>query len=209
MVPAEGNSQQGGAVLDLIYIAGPPAAGKSSLMRALTRGCDAVPRNPPLVALPYTALLDQDGKVKAVELGRRRESFPGTDTLAMNIAPVAKRWIANQARSDDGFRLVLAEGDRLGFPAFMRAAMDAGARVTVVHLSCDGDVLDRRCEARGSKQDESWRKGRATKAANLARWAGEHCELVTLDSTEFIPELLAASLCHRVPELRSLPGVTW
>jgi hypothetical protein len=190
--------------MDLVYIAGAPASGKSTLMAELTRGCDKVDR---MLPLPHVLLLNPgSGAVLGAELGRKRDKFPGTDTLSMGIAPVAKRFV----QTPGTYSLVLAEGDRLGFPGFLRAAMDGGYTVTLVHTVCPEAELDARCERRGSKQNQTWRAGRRTKAANLAAWAhGAGCLTIDLDTDKFCVDLLAASLCFKVPALQVLPGVIW
>lgn len=195
-------------MLDLIYIAGPPAAGKSRLMAELTRGCDKAQRSDPFAYQVLTNPVTAD--LIGFELGRNRPDFPGTDTLGMAVAPVAKKWITRLGSSSAMTGVVLGEGDRLGFPGFLSAAIDAAMSVTLVYLVADTSILDQRCNARGSRQDESWRKGRATKADNLARWAGEHgCKVIPLDSSAYEPELLAAAVCHDVPALRAVPGAVW
>lgn len=192
-------------MLDLIYIAGPPAAGKSTLMRQLTRGCQKVPKVKPFA---HQMLVDpRDGGLLGFELGRQREDFPGTDTLGMAVAPVAKRWIAEIAAGEHGMcGVVLGEGDRLGFPGFLDAAIDAAMSVTLVHLTAHPSTLDKRCGLRGSAQNKTWRQGRATKAANLARWAAEHgCKVIEIDSGGCSADVLADSLRNEVKPLEVLP----
>lgn len=186
--------------MDLVYLVGPPAAGKSTLMAALTSGCDKTNREKPL---PHQVLLNpMTGRVLGAEMGRPRWDFPGTDTLAMNISPVAKQWISTVAQL---YPLVLGEGDRLAFPAFIEAAINAGVSVTLVNLTTDPTVLDRRCGERGSAQNATWRKGRATKAARLALWAAPHCKVVEIDSGSAPAAHLAVSLHREIPVLDALP----
>jgi ribose 1,5-bisphosphokinase PhnN len=184
--------------MDLVYLAGPPAAGKSTLMAALTAGLHKSPRVQPLL---HQVLVNRHtGLQVAVELGKQRDQFPGTDTLAMNVAPVAKRWV----REDFPAATVLGEGDRLAFPAFLQAALDGGYRVTLVYVTAHPSVLDARCGMRGSAQNASWRKGRATKASRLAEWAAEHhCEVIEIDTSGGVPPAeLANTLRAHVPALR-------
>jgi len=147
--------------MKLVYLAGPPAAGKSALMAALTERCrrKSVPSE-----LPHSRLYRKhDDWLLGAEIGRSRPMFPGTDTLAFNIMPQAKHWISRVI-----YTLVLGEGDRLAKMPFLQAAADAGYEVHLFHLYASPEVLDARCEARGSKQNDTWRKGRATAADNLA-----------------------------------------
>jgi hypothetical protein len=136
----------------------------------------------------------------AIELGKQRPQFPGTDTLAMNIAPVAKKLISSPLVT----HTILGEGDRLGFPAFLQAALDGGRQVTLVHVVAHPSVLDARCGVRGYAQNTAWRKGRATKASRLAEWAAEHgCKVIEVDTGGGIPPAeLANSLRAVIPALR-------
>lgn len=181
----------------LVYFIGPPAAGKSTLMRALTAG---VHRHNCTRPITHDHLVDpHDGDSVGIELGRARPAFPGTDALPMNVSPAARAFIAGRPAG-----LVLGEGDRLAHAGFLDAAAEAGYEVTAVYLTAVESVLDARCRVRGSSQSASWRQGRATKAANLAqRVIGRHT-LISVDG--------AASLAYNVdalrlavPALRALP----
>jgi hypothetical protein len=188
--------------MNLVYLVGPPAAGKSSLMAALTGGCE---RSERLQPIPHQVLTDpQSSFPVAYELGKHRQAFPGTDTLAMNIAPMAKAFVKFCAVSR--WPLILGEGDRLGYPGFLEASRDAGYRVTVIHVSCSERLLDVRCNLRGSKQDETWRRGRATKAANVAAFASGHgWPVVSVDTGPIPPHQLAVYVREQVSALSVLP----
>lgn len=181
----------------LLYLIGAPGVGKSSLMAELTAGCARYER---LTPLPHDVLLDPDGVPVAAELGRRRERFSGTDALAMNVSPAACAWLRD---GNPWAELVLAEGDRLAHAGFLRAAADGGYVVTLAHLTADQDTLDRRCAERGSAQSPTWRRGRTTKAANLA--ARFPALTLTLDAAHESPAELAAILRAAVPALAALP----
>lgn len=183
----------------LVYLAGPPGAGKSSVMAALTQGCGRVARRDPV---RHDVLLDRDGTRVAVELGARRDSFSGTDALPMNVAPAARAWLAGYPGP-----LVLAEGDRLAIMSFLDAAARAAYQVTLVYLTAPPGVLDQRCKQRGSDQNETWRRGRATKAARLydnAAQAGHGAH--RLDTAQMTPDQLAATITASVPALHALEG---
>lgn len=145
----------------LVYLAGPPAAGKSAAMAALTAGCDRFPRPRPL---PHDVLYDRrtDAYLGA-ELGVRRDRFSGTDALSMSVAPAARAWLAEPTCPE----LLLGEGDRLAIMSFLSAAAAAGYQVYLVGLTAPAGLLDTRCAARGSAQNPTWRAGRATKARRL------------------------------------------
>lgn len=144
----------------LLYLAGPPGVGKSTLMAALTERCDRVS-----MAQPFSHdLLMRRGDFTpvAVELGKRRESFSGTDSLGMSVQPKAVEWIATKPHP-----LILGEGSRLGTVGFLMAARNSGYKVMLVHLEADAATLAKRRLQRGSKQNEQWMRGAETRARRL------------------------------------------
>lgn len=180
---------------DLVYVVGAPAAGKSSLMAALTAACTRQPQTKPFAH----DLLVRAGATVGVELGRQRPDFPGTDALSMSVSPAAKVWVQTRPA-----RLILGEGDRLATRTFIGYAADAGYTVTVVHVVAPQPVLDARCAARGSQQNQPWRRGRATKAASLAGYAAANYRLVTVNSAAADPGALARLVTSTVEALEPL-----
>jgi hypothetical protein len=200
----------------LVYLSGAPGTGKSTLMARLTEGCARERQLKPFaheeLYEPMVPGLNRGGVLLpiGVELGQRRPGFPGTDTLGMAVSPVACRWIAERP-----FELVLAEGDRLANQAFLTAALDAGYQVHLVHLHADATLLGQRYLARGSRQNETWRKGRVTKAANLASWAAisrtadrPELHLWRFDTGLASPGEISAALRRAIPALRVLPALS-
>lgn len=188
--------------MNLLYLIGPPGVGKSTLMAELTRGCERFQFDHPIACQrlvdPATA------SVVGVELGRARPDFPGTDTLPMGVSPAACDWL----RSGRGPQLVLGEGDRLAHMGFLMAAAEGGYQITVGQLCAPPEVLDARCAARGSSQNEAWRRGRATKAARLADVALAAgyvvARLDALQPTAYMARFLRGVL----PALAALPEVS-
>lgn len=183
--------------MNLLYLVGAPGVGKSTTMRALTAGCDRVYRPRPL---HHDLLCDRDAQPVAVELGRQRPGFPGTDTLPLNVAPTAAAWVAQRPAP-----LLLAEGDRLAHIGFLQAAEQAGYSINVVYLWADPTTVDGRCAARGSNQNEAWRRGRATKAGRLADWCAEQHGLLQVNTADGPPAAVAAAIRAEHPFLTVLP----
>lgn len=168
-----------------MYVLGPPGSGKSSaLAGALTAvGCTSARPAPGLPLVPY--LVHDPGDI--IELGRRRPLFSGTDALPLNVAPAALAWLADRPPA----RLV-AEGDRLAFPAFFDALAAAYGAPAVVYLDCPAglahDRARRRAEAEGRPvQPLSWWLSRSTKARRLAR----SYATVTVDATRPLTAVIA------------------
>jgi P-loop Nucleotide Kinase3 len=183
----------------LVYLIGPPGAGKSTLMVELTRGCDRLPRWQPVA---HELLVGSDSAIVGAELGRRRERSGGTDALSAGIMRTAEAWVKTLP-----YPLLLGEGDRLAYRRFFGGTARAGYRVTIVYLSCPPEVCDERCADRNADWSASWRLGRATKAERLAEYAFVSHRLIRLSTGTHQPADLAATLRHEVPELGQLAEV--
>jgi ribose 1,5-bisphosphokinase PhnN len=182
-------------VSTLVYIVGVPGAGKSTLMAALTAEAGRHPQTKPFA---HTVLLGRQGAPVGAELGRRRETFSGTDALAMNVQPKATQWLAERP-----YPLILGEGMRLGTIGFLEAAAGAGYAVKLVHLEVPEETAAQRRAQRGSNQDEKWLKAARTRVGNLVARLGEVGTLVPVNG-EANPASLVWFLTQEIPELEVL-----
>lgn len=160
-----------------LYLVGPPGVGKSSVTeRLLSPWLLSTPKR--LQGLLWGEwLVDGDGPF-GVYLGQHRPTFSGTDALGMAVQPDAIRWVEDDVvpmcldpYRDGSAQRVIGEGARLGNAAFL-TVLAKHADLTVIYLSAPQEVLDERCERRGSTQSVSWRKGAGTRALRTA----ERCE---------------------------------
>jgi hypothetical protein len=195
----------------VVYLAGEPGVGKSTAMSNLTDGYHRAVVSHKLKGGPARETLERDTEQVGVELGRRHgphpEGFPGTDAMSMSAIVGVESWLV----SGDAARetpLVLGEGARLANRRFVRACLIGGVKLTVVYFH-DPAGADRRRKARGGKQNETWVRGQATRAANfyaMARHvmittdADVHCEFIRGEHPEAAVETL-----RRITGLDRLP----
>jgi hypothetical protein len=161
----------------LVYLSGEPGTGKSWLMAQLTdaltrQPLDAEPGAPARDLLTWTHPEELTPRVVAVELGRRRDSFSGTDALPSAVIEEACTYLTS-GRAEAETPLLLAEGARLANRRFLCTAALSGAQVILMHLM-GPEVAAARRAARAAElgvpeQNPSWVKGRRTAAENLAR----------------------------------------
>lgn len=184
---------------DLVYLVGAPGVGKSTVMAVLTAGLHRVPRVSgqlrydglyPATAPPQTP------RCVGVELGARREKFSGTDALGMAVNPDAIGWI-----SDTTEPLVLGEGARLANARFLLAAVMAGYRLHLVHLSADPAVLAARRAQRGSNQNPAWLRGAETRARRIMDSMQVDASLHRIYTERLTPQEIADLLVKEVPVL--------
>jgi hypothetical protein len=158
----------------LLYLCGEPGVGKTWTMDRLTEHWSRLPLAPEADAPARDALMtgpDGTGAVAAIELGRRRDAFSGTDALPQTVITVAETYLTSgRARAETN--LLLAEGARLANLRFLGAAADSGWLVLLVNLIGPELAAERRAKRAAAlgrpEQAASWVTGRRTACANLA-----------------------------------------
>lgn len=191
----------------VLYLIGEPGTGKSTLMADLTAGLARLPVEAEANAPARDWLLTDAARLSsivAVELGRRRGSFSGTDALPQAAILPAVAYLRG-GRAAEETSLLLAEGARLANRRFLRACTDSGWQVILAHLVNPAAAAARRAARAAALgvplQNPSWVKGRRTASANLAREApGWGVQVVTLDAADPRPALRAV-LAPLVPVL--------
>ena len=142
----------------VIYIAGVPASGKSSLFRQVRQ------------ALFEGAAEFREGKVRGIVSpdGSYRmlgvfdgSTFEGTDKLSMTVIGDAIDHI-RRLDADGGRHVVFVEGDRLFNYRFLTET-----RATLILLDADERVLRNRHLLRGDTQTGTFLKSRRTKVENF------------------------------------------
>ena len=178
-----------------LYLVGAPATGKSSVMREIYNQLGVVTgdwykihptTHAEFRGEPMTDVIT--GEYRGLSLGVTRLGFSGTDAIGMASSSEAQAWI----ESDDELpELILGEGSRLTIGKFF-AAVAQRCDLTIGHLVAGKEVLDARCEARGSQQSETFRKSGATRAVNACAVAAKAgASILELDTTEYDPVMLA------------------
>ena len=144
-------------MIKFLYLIGEPGAGKTTLTKSLFPGFSYVENK------PFCRTVHEDD---LIELGYERGTFSGTDALSLSVQPIVLKWL-NETPFNATARM-FAEGDRLGNAKFFNAVI-AGGRfdLKIAFLKAYDNTLKSRRENRGSKQSETWLKGRKTKILNL------------------------------------------
>jgi GTPase SAR1 family protein len=172
------------------YLIGEPGVGKSTLMEELTRDLPYEEAEKPFPIRRYDC--------GVVELGKRRESFSGTDAYAMNVQPMVEQWLEGVRP-----RMVMAEGDRLANGKFFQRLVDLGYDLTVYHLYGPEQAEIRRSE-RGSHQDPTWLKGRVSKVEKLNfQWLAWHlpADLTPSGIVELMKDPVSTTLRQARPKV--------
>lgn len=142
----------------VIYIAGVPASGKSSLMKLVRENLftDSTEFKHGLCR----GIESRDGKYSMLGVFDG-SMFEGTDKLGMTVINDALQYI-RELQEKDGKAVVFVEGDRLFNIRFL-SKTDA----LLLVLDANGAILKRRHIERGDSQTESFLKSRRSKVENF------------------------------------------
>lgn len=150
-----------------LYIIGVPGAGKTTTLNMALRGSTSTQMKEPVPHILH--VWDRRPKTSPMlfEIGVRRPGgFSGTDGLGYAAQAGVIEWLLAAQPGP-----IVAEGDRLANDRFLRAVQDADYDLSIVLLDASDELAEERRRKRGSNQNASWLKGRATKVLNLAhRW---------------------------------------
>jgi DNA polymerase III delta prime subunit len=146
-----------------VFVVGPPGVGKTSAMRVL-------------LGEDYRRFtLEENGRVKwtfsepyAFAGHYGLGTFDGADTVPNDgWEPNLDYWQA-EILPNKNFQFTVFDGDRFSHANAQKRLEDAGARVLCVHLTASDEAMKARREERGSNQNETWLKGRVSKAKAFA-----------------------------------------
>jgi hypothetical protein len=164
------------AIPVVLFLVGPPGAGKTAAARALLHRVDPVGAFF-MIPKPKWTVVPGDGVCPLALAGHYDgTTFEGADTVPYNGVAAALDWWGNRADFPTLVpALTIFDGDRFSngpVRAFFEAR--AGVLTLCAHLSTEDPAETvRRREARSAvQQNASWVKGRETKAARFAEAFG-------------------------------------
>ena len=149
----------------VVGVGGEPAAGKSTLMRAVLSGLgEGLPLRRGM--LRGTSHLSG----RAVVLGTYGATggpYPGTDRLSMAVQPEAVAYLDRLASGETRERVLLFEGDRLFNGSFLRACRQRMPGSKFLVLTASEATKAARREGRSDTKSEVFLRSRATKCRNI------------------------------------------
>ena len=145
----------------MVYLIGEPGSGKTTAARKLIEQLGAA------FAVPGPAKAMVFPETKTLVLGHYDErTFSGTDTLSYTAADAVADFIRTQADAL-GVTRIFGEGDRLANSGFLNDCALV-CDLTVACLTVSPNTAEKRRLERGSNQNQTWIKGRASKIRRLA-----------------------------------------
>jgi len=173
-------------VKHFLYVIGEPGSGKSTVVERMTAGAEATDYEGRFAMSVYATTPE------VIEIGRRRENFPGTDALALNVQPKVIDWLRQTTA-----RHVLAEGDRLANAAFFDYLIEQEWNLVIARIRVRPETAAARRAQRETRQDETWVESRRTKIDRLGALYPERT--LNLWHEDGDTAQLIAALCERSP----------
>jgi ABC-type cobalamin/Fe3+-siderophores transport system ATPase subunit len=165
----------------LVYVIGYPGCGKTTAMQKAIGMDNVLEQDTLLQKKPFAHTVYPSG---IVELGRQRDTYGGTDSLALNVQPAVVKWLR-----DIDAPVVVGEGDRLANYKFFNSVALMGRSLAIVHIKCGELTARKRAWERGSRFNESWLKGRISKVDSLVQTCQQINVLHTLDGNANIDDV--------------------
>lgn len=147
----------------VVWIVGAPGAGKTTLVRALLKQPGPTLQ---LITKPKWTVVRDEYNVYACAAGHYKgDKFDGADTVPYNGARAAfEYWLEKLGCS----AVTYLDGDRFSDQRALDWWRSCGCDTRCILLRADEQLLATRRAQRGSDQNPSWMKGRATKAERFA-----------------------------------------
>lgn len=144
-----------------VLITGIPGTGKSTLVKKLMKDTgDDYKLQEPIKMLKMMV-----GRYNVIgDYSDPNEIFPGGDRLSMSVSVQFKEWVRNSKPHN-----IIIEGDRLVGNDTIDFLIGEDYDVLVIGLTVDQKIVEERYSKRGSNQNETFLKSKATKVGNVMK----------------------------------------
>jgi len=167
--------------MKVLFVVGAPGVGKTTLVRELLEHRSYFSVEP-----KWT--MGMNGEVCAAGLYTGAK-FDGADTVPYNGVQAALEFWADKLKT---FELTILDGDRFSYKKTVDFFRAQGADVRCLLLDAGDALLAERRAARGTEQNETWVKGRVTKARNFFDELPDNAKVRFEVESDTAPTALAA-----------------